>query len=117
MAEFTWVESASTKLDEAPRFSRTRFGDGYAQDAPDGLNPNPQKWTVSFRDVEDSVADAIVAFFRARISTTTGLAAFDWVPLWATAKIQVKCSHWTRTRTSVWGESDIDAEFEQVFQP
>lgn len=118
MAEFAWVESASTQMEEAPRFSRTRFGDGYAQDAPDGLNPITQRWRVVFTDVENSVADAIVAFFRARAGATTGLGVFDWVPLWATGtnKILVKCPSWSRRHKDFYGTSDIEAVFEQVFK-
>lgn len=118
MAEFAWVESASTQMEEAPRFSRTRFGDGYAQDAPDGLNPLAQRWRVVFRDVENSVADQIVAFFRARVGSTTGLGVFDWVPLWATGtnKILVKCPSWNRSHAEVWGTCHIEAVFEQVFK-
>lgn len=115
MAEFLWVESDSTQLEEQPRVARTQFGDGYAQEAADGLNPNPQSWRVALRDVEDSVADQVIAFLRARITAAAGLEAFDWTPRWSTTKIKIKCRRWTRTLGSVWGESNIDLEFEQWF--
>lgn len=117
MAEFLWVESSSTQMTEEPRFSRTQFGDGYAQDAPDGLNPITQTWDVSFQDAQDSAASAIVAFFRARISPSSGLEPFDWTPLWSTTKIKVKCTQWSRTLGSVYGESNIQARFVQWFGP
>lgn len=116
-AEFVWVESASTALTEAPRYSRTQFGDGYAQDAPDGLNPIVQSWKLSFKDCENSVADQIIAFFRARVTSTAGLEAFSWVPVWATAPILVKCETWSRTVTDTWGECDVTATFTQWIGP
>lgn len=117
MAEFLWVESESTQLEEQPRVASTQFGDGYAQEAADGLNPNPQAWRVAFRDVENSVADLIIAFLRARITSTAGLEPFDWTPLWSTTKLKFKCRRWSRTQGATWGESNIDAEFQQWFGP
>lgn len=117
MAVFDWVESSGTQLSEAPRVASTRFGDGYEERAPDGLNPIEQRWSVAFRGVENGVADAIVAFLRARVSPVIGLEAFDWTPLWHTTAIRVVCESWSRTHGETWGESDIAAEFRQVFEP
>ena len=117
MAEFLWVESASTTLDEAPSVDRVKFGDGYEEVALSGLNPIRQRWQMSFSRVDDVEAEAMIAFFRARASSVAGLETFIWVPLWATAPIKVKCPSCQRRRTETWGESDITAVFEQVFEP
>lgn len=116
MAVFDWTESASTALTEEPRISRTRYGDGYEERAPDGLNPIRQMWSLQFRAVDRQAADDIVAFFRARVGVQ-GLEAFDWTPLWATVPIRVVCRSWSRTQAEVYTESDINATFEQVFEP
>lgn len=112
MAEFTWVESSSTELTEEPKLGKTQFGDGYLQVAPIGLHPITQQWSVRFADVENAVADQIVAFFRARI-TPFEAEGFTWIPLWATTAIQVRCLRWSRTQSDTWGESHITAQFEQ----
>ena len=114
--EFLWVESAGTALEEKPRVASTQFGDGYEQRGPDGLHPVRQVWTMKFADVEDAVANDIVAFFRARV-TSMGLEAFDWAPLWAGGtKIRVTCREWSRTAGERWGESNISATFRQEFE-
>jgi phage-related protein len=117
VAVFDWVESPGTQLDEEPRVAVTRYGDGYEERAADGLNPKPQRWTLAFRGIERGVADAIVAFFRARVDPVTGLEPFDWTPLWHSAPIRVVCRSWTRTLGEVWAEDDVRAVFEQVFEP
>lgn len=115
-AEFLWVESAGTALEEKPRIASTQFGDGYEQRGPDGLNPVRQEWTVKFTDVDDDVADDIIDFFRARM-TSQGLESFDYAPLWAKgAKISVTCRQWSRTANDRHGESNITATFRQEFE-
>lgn len=114
VADFIWVESASTELTEEPRLGKTQFGDGYVQVAPIGLHPITQQWSVRFADVENSVANEIVAFFRARI-TPLEAESFNWVPLWSTGStpIRVRCTRWSRTHSDTFGESHITAQFEQ----
>jgi phage-related protein len=113
MADFVWVESASTALEEEPRVLATQFGDGYAQRQADGLNPLAQVWSVKFAAVDNAVADDIIAFLRA----AKGVTSFDWVPLWHTTAIKVICPSWRRAQPAEWGQSDIDAKFQQVFEP
>lgn len=113
---FDWVESAGTSLTMQPRFGATQFGDGYEERAPDGLNPLKQRWSLQFRAVENAVADAITAFFSARVGGL-GLEGFDWTPLWSTTPIRVVCREWTRSQPDQAGESDIAAVFEQVIEP
>ena len=117
MAVYDWVESPSTQLDVEPRIGATRFGDGYEERAPDGLNPIKQKWNVVHRGIDSLVADDILAFFKARVSATLGLEAFDWVPLWSTTSIRVVCRRWSASLPNEIGERDVSATFEQVFEP
>ena len=113
MDPFDWVESASTMLEEEPRVLATRFGDGYGQRSPDGLNPIAQRWELRFSAVDNAVADAICAYWR----TAGGVQAFEWTPLWHTTPIKVVCTQWTRSQPDRWGMSDLTARFEQVFEP
>jgi phage-related protein len=119
MAVWIWVESPGTGLSEEPSVSRTKYGDGYEERAPSGLNPIKQVWTYQARGVDNAIADEMVAFLRARLNLL-GMEAFDYTPLWANPAdppIKVVCPSWTRTQGEEWGMSDISARFEQVFEP
>lgn len=115
MAVWIWVESPGTGLSEEPRISRTRYGDGYEERAPAGLNPIAQVWQYQARDVDNVIADEMITFLRAR-TNALGLEAFDYTPLWSTTAIKVICPSWSRTQGETWGTSDITARFEQVFE-
>lgn len=117
MAVFAWAESSSSALEEAPRVTSLRYGDGYEESAPDGLNPMKQAWSLQFRKVSREAGDEIVGFFRARMSAVGGLENFDWTPLWETAPIKVIARNWTRTQLDDYGESDIQVRFERDYKP
>jgi phage-related protein len=117
MAEFAWAESSSSALEEEPRVSRTRYGDGYEESAPDGLNPLKQAWSLQFRRVSREAGDEIIQFFRDRFSAVGGLENFDWTPLWATEPIKVVARNWTRTQLDDIDESDIQVRFERDYRP
>lgn len=110
---FDWAESAGSALDEKPRVLETKFGDGYSQRSPDGLNPIAQSWSLRFTGCDDAKANLIITFFREHLA----VYAFDWAPLWATATIRVLCSEWSRSLPNEFGNSDITAKFTQVFEP
>jgi phage-related protein len=116
MAVFDWVESAGTSLDEEPKVSSTRFGDGYEERAPAGLNPITQRWNVQFTEIDQPVAQEIVDFFRARINAMSGHEAFDWTPLWHTTAIRVVCRRWSAQQGQKPDEVTVQATFEQVHE-
>lgn len=111
MADWVWVESAGTTLTEEPRVKKAQFGDGYEQRAPDGINNTPQVWELSFDQVDDAVADDMVAFLRQQ-----GGMAFNYVPMRSTTALRFKCERWTRSYSTP-GESSLRARFDQVFEP
>ena len=113
MADWVWVESPGSALDETPRVRSARFGDGYEQRAPDGLNPTEQMWPLQFNDVDNTIADEMIVFLRDK----NGVTPFSYVPLWATLAIRVICRSWRRSQGSRYGMSTISATFEQVFEP
>lgn len=112
MAVFDWAESDRSNLDEEPRVKRAKFGDGYEQRQGDGINTTAQLWDLSFEEVDDSIADTIIAFWR----THGGVDSFDWTPKWGTAPIKVVCRKWGRSIAGI-GLSSLSAKFEQVFEP
>lgn len=113
MAVFDWVESPSTSSSPKPIVKSTMFGDGYSQDAPDGLNPLRQVWNVVFDSIDQSTADDIEAFLLVGMGTTR----FDWTPPRQSVALKFKCTSYNRT---IGNEIDVDtitATFEQVFEP
>ena len=53
-----------------------QFGDGYTQDAGNGLNNESQTWTHSATDLDSDTLDDIMAFLRAH----KGYIRFRWTP-------------------------------------
>lgn len=117
MAIYDWAESPGTARQVKPRVSATRFGDGYEERAPAGLNPITDVWTVQHRNVDDVVADAIVAFLEARFTAAAGQESFEWWPPRAAAAKRFKCSEWSRALGDQVDTSSITATFEQVHEP
>lgn len=89
-AIFNWcATSANATL--IPRVIETRFGDGYAQRRPAGINTQDEEWALEFRDRCKAEADAILAFLVAR----NGVDIFNWTPP-RTAKVRsVICPEWS----------------------
>lgn len=116
MAVFDWAESRNSRVDSSARLREVRFGDGYTQRAPDGLNPFEDTWDLLFDQVDDAIGNSIETFFKAR-ATTLGFEAFTWTPIWFVgAAIKVVCKRWTRTRVDL-GISTLTATFERVYEP
>lgn len=112
MADWVWVESDGAQLDEEPRVKSARFGEGYEQRSPDGINFMELAWELPFDEVDDAIADEMIEFLRLH----KGHLPFSYVPLRSTTAIRVICRRWTRTHTSP-GESSIRARFERVYEP
>lgn len=110
---YIWVESGGSQLSEEPKVRKTQFGDGYSQRQADGINALGQRWQIRHSEIDDSAADEIVAFLRAR----NGVEAFEYTPMWHSTPMLFLCSRWTRTASERPGYSDVTADFEQTFEP
>ena len=109
METFTHKPTLSPELNRQPRVLSAKFGDGYAQEAADGINNNQETWSLVFNGIDDTTAAAIDAFLSAR----AGYDPFYWTPPGGTQKTY-KCKVWKRT----YIEPDINhvsATFNQVF--
>jgi phage-related protein len=62
---FSWVPSYSSDLSVQTRIRQVRFGDGYAQQSPDGLNNQPESYSLVFDKRSKTEAAQIAAFLRA----------------------------------------------------
>jgi phage-related protein len=74
MAVFTWkVEVGTSGSGEFAMFS-SKFGDGYSQDIPNGLNNETQKWSAKRSGYEKDV-QPVLDFIRERKGQP-----FEWKP-------------------------------------
>jgi phage-related protein len=110
---FDWVESPSTSYKPKPLVTSTQFGDGYAQRAPAGLHDLQQVWDVVITGADISIADEIEAF----LVDGLGHKPFMWVPPRQSVARQFICTGYQRSLTSVVGEHNVSATFEEDFTP
>lgn len=91
MTDFNYLPES---FDETADFAvdRIKFGDGYVQRIPQGINNGLRKWSVSFGDKSLAEATAIVDFFVSKM----GSISFTWRPPTFTADVRVVCPSYSR---------------------
>lgn len=72
---FGWKAINSTSGQATFRVRRAQFGDGYSQEAANGINNKVQSWPLQFAGSEDEM-QAIIDFFDA----CAGYRSFLWTP-------------------------------------
>jgi phage-related protein len=110
MAEFTWTPSRGFTLDTTPKVNVAKFGDGYAQRTPSGINNIEQVWQLSFQNQVIATANAIISF----LASKQGSTPFTWLPPGEITEVLVVCTKWSRTYDSHLTAS-ITATFERVY--
>jgi phage-related protein len=90
-----------------PRLRVSRFGDGYDQRVPDGLNYMLESWSLNFSGKTKAQVLAIETFF----TTHGGHTAFDWTTPDGVLKKFV-CQEW-KTTPSHDLDWSISCTFEQ----
>ena len=95
MKTFRWKVKPGMDVASAPSVRKVRFGDGYSQRAPAGLNANLKTYSVTI-SVPRWEATALESF----------LPPYDW------RQIKVTCAKWS-SRVSML-RVEFSAEFEQV---
>lgn len=111
MAEFTWIPSIGFTQDVTPKVYIARFGDGYSQRAPFGLNNIQRTWNLQFNNNSISTSSAIEAF----LASKKGSMSFTWLPPGETTEVRVLCTKWTKTYDNSITRS-INATFERVYE-
>jgi phage-related protein len=114
MPTFSYIPERGAALEETPSVKPLKFGDGYEQREVEGINPIKQVWDLRFDTRLLAEANAIVAFFRARVSITAGQEAFDWTAPDGSV-IKAVCRSWKKTMVNGVYAS-VSARFEQVFE-
>lgn len=108
MATFTWTPDAGAAGEHEPSRRTVKFGDGYEQRAPNGINVDMAKWSsLSFSGRSAAEGAAIAAFLKAR----GGTESFTWTPPGGTSGNYV-CPKWTEKPVS-YG-TVVTADFYQV---
>lgn len=75
MATFTYSPDWAPTPELTPRLRSVRFGDGYEQRAPDGLNPVLPTWKLNFSVRSQAEAFAIYAWL---LNNNAYVTPFDW---------------------------------------
>jgi phage-related protein len=73
MSDFNYVPSYTTGGSDKYAELESRFGDGYVQSIPDGINPVAETINLVFDPIVDADIEAIRAFFRGKAGQT-----FTW---------------------------------------
>lgn len=112
MATFTWTPDFGARADYKPRVRVTSFGDGYEQRQAEGINAQPQVWTLQWQNRDDDETASIKSFLASR----AGVEAFDWTPPNEATAIRVVCREW-QVATVRFNLNNTSATFTQVFEP
>ncbi|OQS10058.1 hypothetical protein B0T37_10435 [Chromobacterium violaceum] len=110
MAEtFTWRPAFGASASVHPAVTTSRFGDGYAQRVPSGINTMPVKLSLPFNNLSRASADALESF----LARHAGVRWF-WYSHAGRPAAKFICSEWQRINQDRDADS-ITCSFEQVF--
>ncbi|ENL7137292.1 phage tail protein, partial [Escherichia coli] len=104
MKTFRWKVKPGMDVTSAPSVREVRFGDGYSQRAPAGLNADLKTYSVTL-SVSREEATALESFLEEH----GGWKAFLWTPPYEWRQIKVTCAKWS-SRVSML-RVEFSAEF------
>ena len=107
---FTWNPDYGASVQRQPRTKNIRFGDGYEQRIPDGINALPETWELTFANRDQTEINAIDDFLKAR----GGVEWFEWTAPRSAVVNRYVCKQWQR-QIAIGALDTITATFEQVF--
>ena len=108
MKTFNWVPREGMQSTMVPSVTTIKFGDGYEQRRPAGLNHQLLNFQPVFRVTSEEARAALEAF----LSDHGGYKAFLWRPPKYNRTIRIVCREWSVTDNVVY--SDFSCKFEQV---
>jgi phage-related protein len=112
MAELPIQPDYSSNLSKQPKVRKVGFGDGYEQRAADGLNNNPDKWSLSWDELTAAEIATLLDFFDG----LGGVTAFSWQSPYALSPKKYVCDKWDPTPVSD-NHHRLSASVYQVFEP
>ncbi len=104
-----WVPTASSRS-MPPRLFSAKFGDGYQQNTPTGINFQLETWQLNFQFAVRADRDAWFAY----LENLGGYQAFSWRSPPGPNPIRVLCQKWSDI-TKPSGPIITQATFDQVF--
>lgn len=107
MERFTWYPRPGMGIKTKPLVKVVKFGDGYEQRTPSGLNVQLSTYNVTFRVTKDEGGT-----LRGFLSRHGGYKAFLWQPPDSKVEIKVVCREWDIKIQEVYME--ISCRFEEV---
>ena len=64
-------------IENNPKINIISFGDGFEQRLTEGLNQNPRKLTLTFKNITETESDTLINFLNLR---ATNAESFDYIP-------------------------------------
>lgn len=108
MATFTWTPDFGATESFEANVNEAKYGDGYVQRTPIGLNNVDVTREVSFTLRTKAEVDAISTFLESQM----GANPFDWTPPGEATRYYV-CKTWKKVRQTD-GDCSLTATFERV---
>lgn len=96
-----------------PRVLVSQFGDGYEQRVNDGVNPNNQKFSVSFRNRDSATIYNIAEFFDENVGKAFTFTVTDKS---GDTDLKVVCEEYNIIYISEFFHS-LDATLRRVYEP
>ncbi len=109
MEVFTWKAAYDASKTITPDVKVIKFGGGYEQRQGNGINRQPRKFALMFKNKINVIAD-IDAFLKAR----GAIDAFSYTHPGQSIGVFV-CREWTRTNIA-FGVDGLSATFEEVYE-
>ncbi|WP_407232790.1 phage tail protein [Escherichia coli] len=106
MKTFRWKVKPGMDVTSAPSVREVRFGDGYSQRAPAGLNADLKTYSVTL-SVPRWEATALESFLAEH-----GAGRPLWTPPYGYRQIKVTCAKWSSQVSML--RVEFSAEFKQV---
>lgn len=75
MSDFVWKHDKDPTGETEFRVIETKFGDGYAQRAPDGINSKVASWPLQFTGTQAEIQP-----IRNFLDSMGGVTPFGWTP-------------------------------------
>lgn len=111
-APFSYIPEFSAQHSFDSRARVSQFGDGYRQRIVFGLQPQEEKWQLSFQNRTNAERDQIRNYLRG----AKGVAAFTWTDPRSEETGRFVCDEWSIEYAN-FNNSSIDATFRRVFEP
>tara|TARA_R100000353_G_scaffold11708_3_gene12308 strand:+ start:2750 stop:3103 length:354 start_codon:yes stop_codon:yes gene_type:complete len=100
-------------IEHTPNIETLSFSDGFEQRLTEGLNQNPRKLSLTFKNITESESDTLITFLNARV---TNADSFVYTPPNEAVGNFVIDSQYTKT-INYSNRATVNVTFREVFEP